>query len=38
MKMVCRFCATATGIWKMQNAAIPIHSGIVRPYTSDKGP
>lgn len=38
MKTLCKFCATATGIWKTVNKKNPIVSGSFRPYSSDSGP
>ena len=38
MKIVCRFWATATGIWKIAKINIPTNSGRFRPYSSDRGP
>lgn len=36
--MVCRFLATATGIWKIAKANIPTNNGALRPKTSESGP
>jgi hypothetical protein len=38
MKIVCKFWATATGIWKIAKTNIPRNSGRFRPYSSDRGP
>lgn len=38
MKIVCKFWATATGIWKIAKTNIPRNSGRFRPYNSDRGP
>lgn len=38
MKIVCKFWATATGIWKIAKTNIPKNSGRFRPYSSDRGP
>lgn len=37
-KMVCKFCATATGIWKIAKIKNPMNNGILRPYSSLSGP
>lgn len=36
--IVCRFCATATGILKMAKTNMPKNRGYLRPYNSDRGP
>jgi len=38
MKIVSRFCATATGIWKMQKTIMPAKRGRDLPKASDIGP
>lgn len=38
MKIVCKFSATATGIWKIAKTNMPRNRGRFRPYSSDRGP
>lgn len=37
-RTVSRFCATATGIWKIAKMVKPTTRGSLRPYSSDNGP
>lgn len=36
--IVCKFWATATGIWKIAKTVYPKNNGSFRPYNSDSGP
>lgn len=38
MKIVCKFSATATGIWKIAKPNMPRNNGSFRPYSSERGP
>ena len=38
MKIVWRFRATATGIWKIAKTNMPRNIGRFRPYNSESGP
>ncbi|EZF95606.1 hypothetical protein H113_04053 [Trichophyton rubrum MR1459] len=38
MRIVARFCATATGIWNMAEMVKQTSIGSRRPYTSERGP